>query len=171
MTHDFAKTQPYGTNHTITPPLLTAVEEDTDFWHITTVNIRGRSFAAEISSTRLPWQDIAAIPNGLYITIEAQFTGDLFAHVCLDTDGSGMAVLLPSFIGRKFKRALFVRDDDLLEEAQDALIHWVVDTYDIEKCSRMTCRSLCTLERAVLGLTEDDLSFPEPSHETYGPDD
>lgn len=171
MTHDFANTQPYGTNHTITPPLFSAVEEDTDFWHITTVNIRGRSFKAEISSTRLSWQDVAAIPNGLYMTIEAQFTGDLFAHVCFDTKGAGMPVLLPSFISRKFKRALFVHDDDLLEEAQDALIHWVVDTYDIEKCSRMTCRSLCALERPVLGLTEDDLSFPEPSHEAYGPDD
>lgn len=68
MTHDIANTQPNDANQTINPataPLLTAVEEDNDFWHITTVTVRGRSFAAEISSTRLPWQDIAAIPNGL----------------------------------------------------------------------------------------------------------
>jgi hypothetical protein len=174
MTHDIANTQPNDANQTINPataPLLTAVEEDNDFWYITTVTVRGRSFAADISSTKLSWQDVAAIPNGLYITIEAQFTGDLFAHVRLDTEGSGMAVLLPAFIGRKFKRALFVRDDDLLEEAQGALIHWTMNTHNIENCSAMTCRSLCALERAVLGLTEDDLSFPEPPHETYGSED
>jgi hypothetical protein len=174
MTHDFANTQPCGAEHPINPAnaaLLTAVEEEAEFWHVTTVSLRGQSFAAEVSSTRLSWQDVAAIPNGLYMTIEAQFTGDLFAHVCLDTEGSGMPVLLPPFIGRKFKRAHCLRDDNLLEEAQGALIHWAMNTYDIENHSAMTCRSLCALERAVLGLTDNDLCFPEPSHEAYGPDD